>query len=159
MNTDGVLTGVYYEQHIRMPGRAQLGPATVEGFDRVVQELAEYLGGRRRQFTVPTAPVGSAFQRRVWRLLAQIPYGQTRTYTELALELGSAALARAVGAANGRNPLSIIIPCHRLVGSGGSLVGYAGGVVRKRQLLIMEGAGGRLRPGVGGYLPAAGWIG
>ncbi len=94
--------------------------------------------GGRRDFTVPTAAVGTVFQHRVWAQLAEIPYGSTRSYLDLALALGDARLVRAVGAANGRNPLSIIVPCHRVVGSDGTLTGYAGGIARKEQLLAIE---------------------
>jgi methylated-DNA-[protein]-cysteine S-methyltransferase len=103
-------------------------------------QLGAYFDGRLRQFDLPLAPAGTAFQRSVWQALEQIPYGQTRTYGQLAAELGSPRAMRAVGAANGRNPISIVIPCHRLVGSDGSLTGYGGGLARKQWLLELEGA-------------------
>ncbi|TAL55199.1 MAG: methylated-DNA--[protein]-cysteine S-methyltransferase [Pandoraea sp.] len=103
------------------------------------EELDEFFRGQRRRFTVPVNPRGTAFQRRVWQLLAAIPYGVTVSYGDLARQLGSARHARAVGSATGRNPLSVIVPCHRVLGAGGSLTGYAGGLQRKRALLCLEG--------------------
>jgi methylated-DNA-[protein]-cysteine S-methyltransferase len=101
-------------------------------------QLAEYFDGSRTDFDLPLAPRGNDFQRRVWALLVQIPYGQTRAYGRLATELGDPGLARAVGAANGQNPRSISVPCHRVVGAGGKLTGYAGGLDRKAYLLDLE---------------------
>jgi len=109
-------------------------------FTEARAQLEAYFAGRLRQFDLPLAPVGTAFQRRVWRALEQIPYGRTRTYGQVASELGAPRAMRAVGAANGRNPISIVIPCHRLVGSDGSLTGYGGGLARKQWLLELEGA-------------------
>ena len=119
------------------PG-ADLRGADRHRADQLEEELAEYFAGERTVFTVPTAAVGTPFQLRVWEQLAQIPYGTTRSYLDLALALGDARLVRAVGAANGRNPLSIVVPCHRVVGSDGTLTGYAGGVARKELLLALE---------------------
>ena len=99
------------------------------------RQLAEYLDGTRRCFELPLAPDGSEFQRRIWGEIARIPYGETLTYAELAARAGSPGAARAAGAATGRNPLSIVVPCHRVVGTRGSLTGYAGGVERKARLL------------------------
>lgn len=102
-------------------------------------ELAEYFAGQRSEFTVPLAPHGTEFQLRVWRELQRIDYGMTASYGELASRLGlPVGAARAVGAANGRNPLPIVIPCHRVIGADGSLTGYAGGTERKRILLELE---------------------
>jgi methylated-DNA-[protein]-cysteine S-methyltransferase len=103
-------------------------------------QLAEYFARRRRVFDLPIAPAGSDFQRRVWREVAAIPYGATRSYGEIAARVGGAAVARAVGLANGANPIPIVIPCHRVVGSDGSLVGYGGGLAAKAALLRLEGA-------------------
>lgn len=103
-------------------------------------ELTAYFDGRRRTFDVPLAPNGTDFQRRVWLALRDIPYGETISYAELARRVGSVAAVRAVGAANGRNPIPIIIPCHRVIGSDGSLTGFGGGIERKRWLLQHEGA-------------------
>lgn len=107
---------------------------------RARDQLEEYFDGRRHDFDLPLAPFGTAFQKRVWEALARIPYGHTRTYGELAAELGSAP--RALGGACGRNPLPILIPCHRVLGSDGRLGGYSGmdGIETKRFLLTLEGA-------------------
>jgi len=104
------------------------------------QQLAEYFQGQRRQFRLPLAPAGTPFQQRVWQALQDIPWGTTLTYRELAQRLGLPGAARAVGHANSRNPLAIVIPCHRLIGSDGQLRGYAGGLALKRWLLQHEGA-------------------
>ena len=103
------------------------------------EELLEYLAGARRRFDLPLAPAGTPFQRRVWRALEAIPYGQTRTYRDIALAVDCPRGFRAVGMANHRNPIPILIPCHRVVGSNGSLVGYAGGLDLKERLLALEG--------------------
>lgn len=101
-------------------------------------QIAAYFAGTLREFDVPLAARGTEFQRRVWDALRAIPYGETRTYGWLARTLGDAGASRAVGAAAGANPLAIVVPCHRLIGSGGGLRGYAGGVARKGALLDME---------------------
>jgi len=106
----------------------------------VGRELTEYFAGRRQVFTVPLDLRGSDFQRAVWRAVAQIPYGQTATYAALARKIGRPRAVRAVGAANGANPTPIIIPCHRVIGMNGSLVGYGGGLALKKWLLELEGA-------------------
>lgn len=110
--------------------------------DRVARELDEYFGGRRRSFTLPLDPRGTDFQLRAWRALSDIPYGATSTYARQAAAVGAPTAVRAVGAANGRNPISIVVPCHRVVGANGSLTGYAGGVDAKRFLLDLESADG-----------------
>jgi methylated-DNA-[protein]-cysteine S-methyltransferase len=132
VNSDGVLS----ELHMREP-RGGSTPAT-PGFEQAVEELGEYFRGERTRFTVPIGPKGSAFQMRVWDQLLQIPYGETRSYGEIARALGDPGLAREVGWANARNPIAIIVPCHRVIGSDGSLTGYAGGLDRKRRLLDLE---------------------
>ncbi len=104
------------------------------------RELAEYFAGQRRGFNVTLAPRGTDFQKRVWQALAAIPFGQTRSYVQLAAEIGNAAAMRAVGAANGRNPIPIIVPCHRVIGANGSLTGFGGGLPTKEFLLRLEGA-------------------
>jgi methylated-DNA-[protein]-cysteine S-methyltransferase len=104
------------------------------------QQLREYFEGRRQGFTLPVAPGGTAFQQRVWQELQKIPWGTTTTYREIAQRIGQPTAVRAVGSANGRNPVSIVIPCHRVIGSDGSLTGYAGGIATKRRLLQHEGA-------------------
>lgn len=107
--------------------------------ERAAVELGEYFAGTRRVFTVPLAPAGTPFQRLVWDALREIPYGTTATYGELAVKIGRPKAARAVGSANHHNPLSIFIPCHRVLGSSGALTGYAGGLEAKRTLLAIEG--------------------
>lgn len=137
---DGVLAGLYMPDHSHPPNPASLGSRVPvgEGFAEVQAQLGEYFAGSRTSFDLELDPQGSEFQKRVWALLVQIPYGQTRSYGELAEELGDAKLTRAVGAANGRNPISIIVPCHRVVASSGALTGYAGGLERKQFLLDLE---------------------
>jgi methylated-DNA-[protein]-cysteine S-methyltransferase len=103
-------------------------------------QLAEYFAGKRRCFDLPLAPHGTDFQKRVWREIAKVPIGSTITYAQLAARAGSPGSARAAGAATGRNPLAIVVPCHRIVGTSGSLTGYAGGLARKERLLALEGA-------------------
>ena len=135
---DGALTGLYFAEHARRPDPAALGRRVRTGFEAAIEQLGEYFAGARTAFDLPLAAGGHAFQQRVWALLRRIPYGETRSYGELAAELGDPALARAVGAANGRNPLCVVVPCHRVVGAGGRLVGYAGGLARKQALLDLE---------------------
>lgn len=105
---------------------------------KMATELAEYFAGRLRTFTVPLAPRGTPFQLSVWELLTLIPYGTTVSYGELARRLGSPAASRAVGLANGRNPIAIVVPCHRVIGADGSLTGFGGGMAAKRTLLDLE---------------------
>jgi methylated-DNA-[protein]-cysteine S-methyltransferase len=138
------LTGLYFEGGRHAPG---VSPVWREdpshpALRRCAAQVAAYLEGRSRRFDLPLAPSGTPFQQRVWKEIARIPYGATITYSELAKRAGSPRSARAAGAATGRNPLSIIVPCHRVVGSGGSLTGYAGGLERKQRLLALEGARG-----------------
>ena len=102
------------------------------------RELLEYLEGRRREFDLPLKPEGTEFQKRVWKALLTIPYGETRSYGQIAAQIGNPKACRAVGMANHKNPLPIVIPCHRVIGSGGSLVGYGGGLDRKVWLLKLE---------------------
>jgi methylated-DNA-[protein]-cysteine S-methyltransferase len=101
-------------------------------------QLAEYFAGRRRDFDLPLAPAGTPFQQRVWQALRAIPYGRTESYGALAARLGQPGAGRAVGLANGQNPIAIVIPCHRVIGAGGALTGYGGGLERKRWLLALE---------------------
>lgn len=138
VNSNGVLSAVYMNEHARMPARESFGESTSAGFEAALEQLNEYFAGQRREFTLTLAPKGSQFQRSVWQLLAEIPYGQTRTYGELADQLGDRDVIRAVGSANARNPISIIVPCHRVIGADGSLTGYAGGLERKKFLLDLE---------------------
>lgn len=137
---DGVLTGLYLPEHRRGPVPGALGARDDAGLPAVREQLAAYFAGERTAFDVPLELRGTAFQQRVWAALQEIPYGETRTYGQLAAALGAPSASRAVGLANGRNPISIVVPCHRVVGASGSLTGYAGGVERKRALLALEGA-------------------
>jgi len=134
----GAVTGLYFPHHWHMPDRASFGEYREDGFNDVRRQLGEYLAGDRREFDVPVDVAGSPLQERVWRLIGRIPYAVTVSYGELASELGGGVTAQEVGAAVGRNPVSIIIPCHRVVGAGGGLTGYAGGLRRKRILLDLE---------------------
>ena len=105
---------------------------------KVKQQLEQYFAGQRQQFNLPLDCQGTDFQQQVWRALLTIPYGETRSYKDIALQIGNEKAVRAVGAANGRNPISIIAPCHRVIGSGGALVGFAGGLDKKQILLSLE---------------------
>jgi methylated-DNA-[protein]-cysteine S-methyltransferase len=140
---DEGITGLYYPGHWTQPDPASFGPrvdaADDRGFDAALVQLDEYFAGERREFDLTLTPHGSTAAHRVWKLLAAIPYGQTTTYGALARQLGGTG-PRAVGGFVGRNPLSILIPCHRVVGSTGKLTGYAGGLDRKQHLLELEGA-------------------
>ena len=136
----GVLAGVYFAEHTRRPDPTTFGSRDDTGFDAAARQLDEYFRGERTGFDLPLGPQGNPFELRVWGLLRRIPYGRTCTYGQLAAVLGNPALAREVGAANARNPLSVVVPCHRVVGADGRLVGYAGGLERKRALLKLEGA-------------------
>lgn len=115
-------------------------PSALEGIHAVSAQLAEYFAGKRRVFDLPLAPAGSPFEQDVWKRLCDIPYGVTRSYGAIALEMGLVNGARAVGRANGSNPIPIIIPCHRVIGSDGMLTGYGGGLPLKQALLELEGA-------------------
>ena len=106
--------------------------------DAAERELREFFAGKRRAFTVPLKPSGTPFQLRVWEALRAIPYGETRSYQDVARAVGNERATRAVGLANNRNPLAVIVPCHRVIGKGGSLVGYGGGLDNKRYLLGLE---------------------
>lgn len=106
--------------------------------DAARKQLDGYFAGRRRSFDLPTAPRGTAFQTRVWSALTKIPYGETKSYGAIAAMIGSPKAVRAVGAANGRNPIPIVIPCHRVIGADGSLTGFGGGMERKEMLLDLE---------------------
>ena len=131
------LTHVLHENQHRgeieeAPGHPHLAKAVVQ--------LQEYFGGTRQVFDVPLAPQGTLFQMEVWRVLRTIPYGETQSYADIAERIGRPKAVRAVGAANGRNPLSIFVPCHRVIGKNGSLTGYAGGLAQKSVLLEIEQA-------------------
>ena len=145
---DAALTGVYFPTSRHGPPPTERagwleddgrGP-TADVLARTRQQLAEYFARTRTTFDIPLDPPGTPFQRRVWDALCAIPYGTTLSYSELARRLGDLRATRAVGAANGRNPIPIIVPCHRVVGADGSLTGFGGGLDRKRWLLEHEGA-------------------
>jgi methylated-DNA-[protein]-cysteine S-methyltransferase len=122
---------------------ARIGSDWREGSNAVIAEaqrqLGEYFAGERRTFDLPLSPQGTDFQREVWWSLAEIPYGETISYAQLATRVGKPTATRAVGAANGRNPLPIVLPCHRVIGADGSLTGFGGGLPTKRYLLALEG--------------------
>jgi methylated-DNA-[protein]-cysteine S-methyltransferase len=134
----GAVTGLYFPHHWYLPDRASFGARNDAGFNDVREQLGEYLAGDRRRFDLAVRAHGDEFQQRVWDLVSQIPYGETATYGELARDLGDGTTAQQVGAAVGRNPVCILIPCHRVVGAGGKLTGFAGGLRRKRFLLDTE---------------------
>jgi methylated-DNA-[protein]-cysteine S-methyltransferase len=137
----GSLTGLYMDAQQHRPGNGTFGPAgdpADEPFASAAAQLAAYFAGELTSFDLPLAPAGTEFQHRVWAALQAIPYGQTSSYGQLARQIGSAAASRAVGLANGKNPIAVVIPCHRVIGADGSLTGYGGGLDRKRFLLDLE---------------------
>ena len=136
----GALTRLYFQAGPRPFAPPQQWRPDAAPFARVVAQLAEYFAGKRRAFRLQLEPAGTPFQLAVWRALREIPYGETLAYGELARRLGHANGARAVGFANGSNPLPIIVPCHRVIGADGSLTGFGGGLYIKRALLALEGA-------------------
>ncbi|PXX10232.1 methylated-DNA--[protein]-cysteine S-methyltransferase [Mycolicibacterium moriokaense] len=139
---DDALTGVYFRHHWHRPPEDSFGPRVDADSDTVLAEarnqLTDYLAGDRHDFGLPVTPHGNAAQHRVWHLLTTIPFGETVTYGELAAALADGTTAQEVGQAVGRNPLSIVVPCHRVVGHNGQLTGYAGGLKRKQFLLELE---------------------
>jgi methylated-DNA-[protein]-cysteine S-methyltransferase len=138
VSTDGVLCGLYMHEQRHRPVESVFGTRDDSRSQDVKEQLSAYFDGDLKEFDVPLAFEGTEFQRRVWAELLRIPYGETTSYGELAERLGRPTAARAVGLANGKNPISIIVPCHRVVGAGGSLTGYGGGLPRKRFLLSFE---------------------
>jgi methylated-DNA-[protein]-cysteine S-methyltransferase len=135
---DGVLSGLYMESQRHRPQAEAFGPPDRGPFSEVVRQLHEYFTARRRHFDLPVALLGSPFQKQVWAALLEIPYSETASYGQLAERIGRPSAARAVGLANGRNPIGIVVPCHRVVGATGHLNGYGGGLERKRHLLDLE---------------------
>jgi methylated-DNA-[protein]-cysteine S-methyltransferase len=135
------LTGIHYEggRHAPPISREWKEDPYSSPLKECAEQLADYFAGKRQCFDLPVAPRGTPFQVRVWREIARIPFGETITYAQLASRAGAPGSARAAGAATGRNPLSIVVPCHRVVGADGSLTGYAGGLERKTRLLEIEG--------------------
>jgi methylated-DNA-[protein]-cysteine S-methyltransferase len=136
---NGALTSVWMEDENLPEHRDDTPP-----LDEARRQLEAYFAGELQEFDLPLAPAGSEFQLSVWRELAKIPYGETISYGELATRVGDPTKARAVGAANGRNPLPVIVPCHRVIGADGSLTGFGGGLDRKRRLLELETGVGAL---------------
>lgn len=132
-----VLTNLRMVDQTYEPSRADWAPDD-GAFAEAVDQLGAYFAGERTDFNLEFSMAGTEFQRRVWRALTTIPYGETRSYGEIAAQIGAPGAARAVGLANGRNPIAIIVPCHRVIGASGSLTGYGGGLDRKRSLLELE---------------------
>ncbi|MEV0777328.1 methylated-DNA--[protein]-cysteine S-methyltransferase [Streptomyces sp. NPDC050433] len=142
--TDGVLSALYMTGQRHRPPQETFGKVDdpeARPFGAVIAQLDEYFAGGRTEFDLPLRLHGTPFQRSVWEQLLKIPYGETRSYGQLADALGKSGASRAVGLANGKNPVGIIVPCHRVIGSTGSLTGYGGGLDRKQRLLAFEGAG------------------
>ncbi|GAL37931.1 methylated-DNA-protein-cysteine methyltransferase [Vibrio maritimus] len=136
-NNEGLL-GIWFEQHTTCPDVLGEHNPSHPMLKQAENELREYFAGERQAFTLPLAAIGTEFQRKVWKALCEIPYGEAISYQELAHRVGNPKAVRAVGTANGKNPLSIVVPCHRVVGKDGKLSGYAGGVERKLRLLNLE---------------------
>lgn len=137
---DDALAALHLHEQRHLPDPATFGPPDDGALPKVTEQLEAYFAGELTTFDVPLHLEGTPFQLRVWSALQEIPYGRTASYGELAARIGRPTASRAVGMANGRNPVAIIVPCHRVVGSDGRLVGYGGGVDRKRRLLALEGA-------------------
>ncbi|MFJ7961305.1 methylated-DNA--[protein]-cysteine S-methyltransferase [Streptomyces sp. NPDC096319] len=135
---DGVLSRVHMTGQRHRPPEETFGDPDPRPFDETIRQLDAYFAGELTAFDLPLNLIGTPFQLRVWEQLLRIPYGETRTYGELAEELGNPGASRAVGLANGKNPVSIIVPCHRVIGAGGGLTGYGGGLDRKQRLLAFE---------------------
>jgi methylated-DNA-[protein]-cysteine S-methyltransferase len=136
--------GVHFDVPGRAPDPGLLGPRDDAAFADLAEQLAEYFAGERTCFDVPFRADGDRLGRAVWARMTAIPYGETLSYGALAAELGGRALAQAVGAACGRNPVAVVVPCHRVVGADGALVGFGGGLARKRFLLDLEQRADRL---------------
>ncbi|MFE7602913.1 methylated-DNA--[protein]-cysteine S-methyltransferase [Streptomyces sp. NPDC057494] len=135
---DGVLSRLHMTGQRHRPPEGTFGEPDPRPFGEVIRQLDAYFAGELTAFDLPLNLTGTPFQLRVWEQLLRIPYGETRTYGELAEELGNPGASRAVGLANGKNPVGIIVPCHRVIGAGGSLTGYGGGLDRKQRLLAFE---------------------
>lgn len=133
------ITAIYFEGEA--PSDALRGETPL--LREAARQLDEYFAGRRREFDLPLEPAGTPYRQRVWQALRQIPYGQTATYGQIAARTDNPRASRAVGGANHHNPIPVVIPCHRVVGSGGALTGYAGGLERKKILLEIEKKGAR----------------
>lgn len=138
--TDNVLSGLYMTEQRHRPPEETFGDRDAGPFGETIRQLEAYFAGELTEFDLPMRLEGTPFQRTVWQQLQLIPYGETRTYGQLAEALGKPNASRAVGLANGKNPIGVIVPCHRVIGAGGSLTGYGGGLDRKQRLLAFEGA-------------------
>jgi methylated-DNA-[protein]-cysteine S-methyltransferase len=154
---DGALVGLFMEEHARAPALAAAAGEGDPVLDDAARQLAAWFAGERTSFDLPLEPKGTPFQIAVWKALREIPYGETRSYRDIAAGLGRPKAVRAVGAANARNPIAIIVPCHRVIGASGALTGYAGGVPRKRWLLghereVLAQGGQRVGAGAQGCL-------
>ncbi|WP_097274720.1 methylated-DNA--[protein]-cysteine S-methyltransferase [Streptomyces sp. TLI_55] len=136
--TDGTLSHLYMTDQRHRPAQETFGVRDDRPFGEAIDQLEAYFASELKEFTLELRLHGTPFQRSVWEQLLRIPYGETRSYGELAEALGNPGASRAVGLANGKNPVSIIVPCHRVVGSNGSLTGYGGGLERKQRLLDFE---------------------
>jgi methylated-DNA-[protein]-cysteine S-methyltransferase len=137
------LTGLYFvgQKYVAQPAEDWIQTEVAQPFRDAQRQLTEYFAGERRTFDLPLSFEGTPFQQRVWHAIAAIPCGETISYGALAKSAGAPGSARAAGAATGRNPISLVVPCHRVVGTDGSLTGYAGGLDRKRRLLTLERSG------------------
>ncbi|GAA3007647.1 methylated-DNA--[protein]-cysteine S-methyltransferase [Streptomyces fulvorobeus] len=144
--TDGVLAGLYMVGQRHRPPQESFGTPDPRPFGPVTEQLDAYFAGELRTFDLPMTLAGTPFQRAVWAELNRIPYGETRSYGELADLLGNPSASRAVGLANGKNPIGIIVPCHRVIGASGGLTGYGGGLDRKQRLLAFESGRGADTP-------------
>ncbi|MGY0490853.1 methylated-DNA--[protein]-cysteine S-methyltransferase [Streptomyces sp. WG-D5] len=141
VSTDSALSGLYMTDQRHRPPQETFGARDERPFGAVIDQLNAYFQGELKNFDLPLHLHGTPFQRRVWEQLQLIPYGETRTYGELAEALGNPNASRAVGLANGKNPIGVIVPCHRVIGANGDLTGYGGGLPRKRRLLDFERSG------------------
>jgi methylated-DNA-[protein]-cysteine S-methyltransferase len=141
VSSENAVTAVYFvgQKYAATPQKDWRRDRDLAALRQARRELDEYFAGKRRRFDVSLAPEGTPFQRAVWKAIAAVEFGKTITYGELAKRAGRPGSARAAGAATGRNPISVIVPCHRIVGSDGSLTGYAGGLKKKQALLKLEG--------------------
>lgn len=138
VSQDGALAGLYMADQKHLPAPAAFGIRDDLALPEARDQLAAYFAGELTGFTLPLLSTGTPFQRAVWAALREVPYGRTCTYGELAVAIGRPTAVRAVAAANGRNPVCVVVPCHRVIGADGSLTGYAGGLARKRLLLALE---------------------
>jgi methylated-DNA-[protein]-cysteine S-methyltransferase len=142
------IRAIEFEPAGPLPADARHAASPVPLLTEAVRQLEAYFRGELREFRFPLDPAGTDFQKRVWRQLLTIPYGQTRSYSQIAEAIGKPQAVRAVGAANGANPIAIVVPCHRVIGASGKLVGYGGGLPLKKRLLELEGVVSATLPGV-----------